>query len=1078
MRFLLAGLALAAVLAQDLTIAPRRRVKERPDAREQYFMESRRTPDGRAGGPQRLQALSRLEAIRRAPFAKAPAGRRLAGTAWTLIGPQPAGGVNSGRVPAMVVDPRNADVVYIGAADGGIWKTVDGGGSWKPLTDNEASMASGALVLDPLNPDIVYAGTGEQSFSGDSYYGAGILKSTDGGATWVNHVGPFLRTMIGGLAIHPTRTNVLLAATSRSGLYRSTDAGENWTLVLTAGVNSRSSSVIFSPDGAVAYASLQDSGARNGVYKSVDAGETWTLVNGTAPSAITNTNTGRIEMAMAPSQPDTLYVAVASTETGRSGTLSGVYKTVDGGARWTKLAVADICAPQCWYNLVLAVHPTDPENVWFGGLRHLRSLDGGATWAALGTVYHVDQHQISFSKDGGRVYIGNDGGVWSTTDVRTAPVNWRNHNETLAVTQFYPGHSIHPTDVTIGLGGTQDNNTQRYSGRLAWTSAGCGDGGWTAFDPARPANFFGTCQNIDIRRNLNGATAFNAQIISGIDDDDRKRFIPPFIMDPADAKRLYFGTMRVYRSLDTGGVWTPISGDLAGGTATLSTLAVAPSDANVMMVGASNGRLWTTRNLLAESPQWQMVPNTAGLPARFLNQVRVDPIDSRVMYAVYGGFAGDAEAVRGHVFRSRDGGGTWEDLSGNLPNIPVNDLVIDPDLAGTFYISTDAGVMFSGDGGVTWADLGTGLPRCAAVGLALHRPTRTLRVATHGRSMWDFELGAVEGARRPVIETLDPARVAAGAAEFTLAIRGSGFVPGATVRWNGAERTPVSVAPTLIQLRVPAADVARLGRADVAVFNPVTSGGLSYPADLVIGDAPATTREAIVSAAFPTGGSDLVPGSLATLFGTNLAAAVVVSPQPLARALGGFSRILSTTPAPLLFVAPGQTNFQVPWFVNINQPVETGARLIQGTQVFDTRIRLVPYKPAIFSTNQSGAGQGAITISGTGLVAAPAGAIGQSRPARRGEFIEIYATGLGAVTNTPFTGDPATANPLSRTTTTPVVTIGERPARVIFAGLAPGFIGLYQVNTDVPADAPTGEAVPVVLTIGGVASNGVTIAVQ
>src|SRR5205807_1786749 len=159
---------------------------------------------------------------------------------WTLIGPRPTSQgtiyVTAGRVNAIAIDPRDDNTVYIGAAEGGVWKTTDGGANWKPLTDQEASLANGAIALDLSNPDIVYVGTGEENFTGDSYYGAGILKSTDGGNTWTNIVGPFLRARIGNLAIHPSNSRILLC-TTETGVWRSTDAASSWVRVLgTSGI--------------------------------------------------------------------------------------------------------------------------------------------------------------------------------------------------------------------------------------------------------------------------------------------------------------------------------------------------------------------------------------------------------------------------------------------------------------------------------------------------------------------------------------------------------------------------------------------------------------------------------------------------------------------------------------------------------------------------------------------------------------------------------------------------------------------------------------------------------------------------
>src|SRR5262249_35269194 len=216
--------------------------------------------------------------------------------------------------------------IYIGAAEGGVWKTVNGGVSWKPLTDSQPSLANGAIALDPSNPDTVYVGTGEENFAIDSYYGAGILKSTNGGASWKNIIGPFLHTYIGGMAVHPSNGNGLFCS-SQNGIWRSTDGANTWTRVL-AGIGT---GVLFDPtDGNVAYAAIGSPlGAfGNGVYRSADGGETWESIKGKGANALPSTNVGRIALAIAPSSTSTLYAAVHDS---LSGSLLDIYKTTNSG---------------------------------------------------------------------------------------------------------------------------------------------------------------------------------------------------------------------------------------------------------------------------------------------------------------------------------------------------------------------------------------------------------------------------------------------------------------------------------------------------------------------------------------------------------------------------------------------------------------------------------------------------------------------------------------------------------------------------------------------------------------------------
>jgi len=721
------------------------------------------------GLDQMIQNEARLRAGRGALNPKSANGAEVAAsnTQWTPIGPQPtltpfAYPISAGRVSALAVDPGNANVVYLGAAQGGVWKTTDGGTNWIPKTDSQTTLAVGSIALDPSNSSIVYVGTGEEVFSGDSYYGAGILKSIDGGSTWTQlgastFGGPFSTTLggarIGSIAVHPTNGQIVLAAAQffssgvPNGIFRSTDGGTTWTNVLSGAPGT---GVVF--DGNNAYAALGSiiGNANNGVYKSTDGGANWARADAAGATKLPTTDVGRIALAIAPSSPLTLYAGIQNSGT-NFGDLLGLFKSVDGGVNWTQVTTnPDYCTPQCWYDNVIRVAPTNASAVYLGGsagpgnLTSLfRSLDGGTTWTnitsgANGVILHVDHHALAFSGDSTKFFAGNDGGVWSTTDMTGASVNWTNLNNTLSITQFYGGLSIHPTDVNTSFAGTQDNGIQKYTGGLAWNYSTCGDGGWSAFDSVQPSTVYAACQDIDIRKSTTGGASWSSAV-NGITNSDRGQFIPPLVVDPSNPLNVYFGTFRVYQSINGAGLWTPISPDLASPstTANVTTIAVAPSDSNTVYAGTGNSKVQVTTNALAGAGATWTDRSSASLPPRFVTQIAVAPANPLIAYVTFSGFSGFAD-TKGHVFKTTTGGTSWTDISGNLPNTPVNDIVIDPDLANTFYVGTDVGVFRTTDGGVTWSTLVTGLPRVAVFSLKLHRTSRTLRAATHGRGVWDL----------------------------------------------------------------------------------------------------------------------------------------------------------------------------------------------------------------------------------------------------------------------------------------------------------------------------------------------------
>jgi photosystem II stability/assembly factor-like uncharacterized protein len=727
---------------------------------------------------------------------------------WTFIGPAPiqtpySAPIVSGRVSALAIHPSDVNTVYLGAAQGGIWKTTNGGTNWTPLTDTQASTAIGSIALDPSNSNTIYIGTGEENFSGDSYYGAGVLKSTDAGAHWAQVCGPFCGPIgpdgyygggarIGGLAVHPTNGQILLAAVQllfEDGIYRSTDGGNTWMQVLSGNPGN---SVMFVPNnGNIAYASLGSSfsGGTEGVFKSTDSGQTWAPANGTSSNVLPLTNAARIALAMAPSSPSTLYAGIADVNTGD---LLGFFKTTDGGTNWIQLTnTPDYCTPQCSYDNVIAVQPTNPNVIFAGGAfvtTLVRSLDGGATWAVLQSAQnfgflHADMHALSFFQSGNALYVGNDGGAYVTTQITATDPQFTGLNSTLGITQFYPGLSIHPTNANVAIGGNQDNGTVVYSGALTWNDVECGDGGYTAIDSITPSTMYAACEQFNIFKSTsNGVFGSWTPVLDGIDTGDRVDFIPPLVMDPSNPQRLYFGTDRVYQTNNGALNWTAISPDLTGGdpfSGVISTIAVASSNSNTVYAGTLDSRVQVTTNA-GPSATWTNV--SAGLPPRVVTQVAVDPTASTTAYVTFSGFTGFGDN-QGHVFKTTNGGSTWTDISGDLPNTPANFLVVAADTFHTLFVATDVGVFYSTAGGSSWTSLVNGLPRVAVLGLTLHAPSHTLRASTHGRGAWDIDIGSLAVAVQSAVSRKTHGGV--GPFDINLPLTGT---PGIECRTTGSTR--------------------------------------------------------------------------------------------------------------------------------------------------------------------------------------------------------------------------------------------------------------------------------------------------
>ena len=651
---------------------------------------------------------------------------------WGFLGPRPmlkeywSGNANAGgRVASIAVDPRNGNVVYIAAAQGGVWKSVDGGTTWNPLTDFLSSLASGALAFDPINPDILYYGTGEQHYSGDSFYGDGLFRTSNAGATW-SKIAP--KTSVGSyiarVAIKPTDPNLLFVA-SDLGVVRSTDGGSIWTVTLAGG---HCNDIAIDPvTPTTVFAAIRGVG----IYKSLDDGATWTLLAGGLPT----TGFLRINFGMSRSNPQVLYASFVSSGSDY-GALLGMFKTTNGGASWTQLtSTPNYLRSQGWYDNCVMVDPANSNVCYAGGVFPyvpgfdfglIKTIDGGATWTDITKngkgQLHPDQHFLLIGPDG-TLWVANDGGIWKSTNGGT---RWTNCNAGLGLAQLY-ATGLHPTDANVMLAGTQDNGTLHYTGTVGWPQLKEGDGGQAAVEWANPSIWYSTYVDFNpLYRWTNNGKNFSI-VTGGWTADRTSHFNGPLVIDPNVASTLLVGTYRVWKSSNGGTSWTTVSPDLTTGSGHLRSLAVMSGNSSTMLSGSSDGLAYLTTD---GGSSWTL--RNAGLPAAKLPSMIFDPTSSSIAYTC-------ADVSTGpRVFVTGDAGVNWTSITGNLPD-GVRALALTVDFRfspARLYVGTDYGLYSSIDAGVTWINDSANLPNCAIYEVHVDVPHNRIVAATHGRGEW------------------------------------------------------------------------------------------------------------------------------------------------------------------------------------------------------------------------------------------------------------------------------------------------------------------------------------------------------
>ncbi|MEP0545438.1 MAG: YCF48-related protein [Rhodothermales bacterium] len=673
-------------------------------------------------------------AVRRALEAESRGG---GDEVWESIGPDNVGG----RTLALAINPERPESVWAGSAGGGLWRSYTGGtgAAWERVPTGFGVTAASAVVIAPGDTSTVYLGTGEvyrygESTGGVVYrptrgsYGMGILKSTDGGATWATSL-DWSRNQERGvqmLRFDPTDDATLWAATTE-GIYVTRDAGATWTLSLDVVMGTDVTVNPANPDDVLAVCGNQES-PDYGFYRTTDGGETWAQVTDGLPTSYI----GKVLLSRHPTEAETIYASIGDGIFSSGGTQTYLVRTTDGGDSWETLSTFDYARFQGWFAHYVGVNPLDPDVLYLGGVNMYRSNGEGQNITQLNPI-HADNHAVAFHPtDPDIVYLAGDGGVYRTTDGGDTIENLEFGMRTA---QFYNGTSV-SADGAYMLGGLQDNGTVRMEEGEAWDHVFGGDGTWTAIDPSDPDIAYASSQGLNLRRSSDGGFSFTAGIAPPFSDETA--FIAPYAVAPSAPSTLYAGRSIVYKSTNRGTNWTATNGGAnvdPNGNPPLA-LAVSPVDEDVVYVATAPllrdpvdnpgpPRLFVTRD---GGDAWTDI--TLGLPDRFVVDIAVHPTDDATVWVTMGGFGTP------HVFKTEDSGATWTDVTGPLPDAPTNAVAFDPLAPDTVFVGNDVGVFVTRDAGATWEAFSDGLPEAVLVMDLVAAGDRTLRVATHGNGVY------------------------------------------------------------------------------------------------------------------------------------------------------------------------------------------------------------------------------------------------------------------------------------------------------------------------------------------------------
>jgi photosystem II stability/assembly factor-like uncharacterized protein len=675
---------------------------------------------------------------------------------WTSIGPNNIGG----RTLSLAFSPVDTGTLYMGSASGGLWKSTTGGlgaQAWTRIETGYPSLAVSWITIDSVNPNVIYIGTGENygyqySLNGVNIrvtrgmYGIGILKTTNGGTTWFKSLDWSYQNQRGvwRVIMNPKNPNVLYAATSE-GLYKTNNAGTNWNqllnyhMVMDLEINPIDTAIVYISVGNL---SNDVPNANVGIYKTTNAGSLWVKLSGGLPSFWS----GKAMIELYKGNPDFVYASIPNDISG----YVGYYTSTNGGQNWTLKNSSIGISPQGWYNNAHIVKPNDPNTILVGTIDLVKSVNGGSTfgtksnWSAWITgatppgapespssqFAHADHHEFFVNlRDPNKLYCLTDGGLYRSNDFGET---YYSCNGGYVTSQFYGGFVNSYQDSVWCLGGMQDNRSAFYQGTVAWYKTFVGDGLWCGVNSANHNTCYTEYTYGSLYRSNNGGASFSTQIPPpGAGNENSYCFATPFIVCRSNPNVLYIAGTNVYRSNSGGGGWT-LLGSLNSKALSMDCSATSTDTVYIGTVPVTSGpsaAIYRTTN-----GSTFLDVSGGQIPNRYPTDIHVNPNNSKEVYVTFGGFG------TGHVYKTTNAGTNWINISGNLPDVPHQSVVIDPQYPQNVYVGNDLGVFVSTNAGISWYEFRNGMPYALVFDLTIVYPNRHIRAATHGNGIYERSL--------------------------------------------------------------------------------------------------------------------------------------------------------------------------------------------------------------------------------------------------------------------------------------------------------------------------------------------------